>query len=49
MVLRGAGVAVLQLNFFLIFFFYSTASREKRRARKRKRNEIQNLFPGSIG
>jgi hypothetical protein len=34
---------------FLFLFFYSRASGEKMRARKRKRSEIRNLFPNSIG
>jgi hypothetical protein len=32
-----------------LFFFYSKALGEKMRARKRKRSEIRNLFPSSIG
>jgi hypothetical protein len=32
-----------------VLFFYSTTSGEKMRVRKRKRSEIRNVFPDSIG
>jgi hypothetical protein len=43
------GAGALRLNFLFFYFFYSIASGEKMRVRKKKRSEIRNLFPDSIG
>jgi hypothetical protein len=40
---------VVPLRLKFLFFFYSTTLGEKMRVRKKKRNEIRNLFPYSIG